>query len=759
MSPNTRCAEKAMKTSFYRQSNRQAMAFLLLIAAIFASVSKISSAQELVDFEKTLPATVVELGDLKSKILNVFNTNEANLSVDQRITEMRKIGIIEARAIAALKAQEPAAVIGLPVEDLPRLRNIYLNAAVGNSGYLAEILEGENRYEEAATVRELVVGFATEQHGAEHWKTNDAQRRLAKTKWLRDAAVELRTDYRNAVALKDKGAQNYSEGKNAEALAALDSAAELLKKIGLDNSDDFSLVLFYRAKSLAGNNQPELAEAAFQQAVEFDTKTLGADNPGVAQTLYALAVFYRSTGQFQKGIDTLERSQQINRAALGENSSPLANDLLGSGILYSDLQDYAAATTNFSAAFQMLVAIGERNSRMAIDILNNQQTVFENGGALKDAETISGLKVEIGSEVYGRNSLETATFFYNHGVILRANGKHDAADEQFTLAKAKFEKFEGYEKDETYITLIDNMAQNYRELGDLKEAEKLARTATEMAATSAGKESLIYAIKSQNLAIILGDLKQHAEAEQRFLETLEILKKIVGTDHREYFTTRSNLGDVFRQQGKFAEAIAIWEETNEQKRKHYGDRDTIYLNSLNMLAEAYEKLAESTATVENAEKAKLIRARVAKLSAASAPAVAETNPGDNSDLPNSNENIPTPTDPPMVEQKPNQPLAPEIITELQTRLDAMIAVTASGDVEKILDDLIPPDLMKQFKDSGEYDEIRSGFAENKLPILIDVLKSVDVKTGELKEDTVHFNNENLRPMSWKKIDGKWYINN
>jgi len=749
-------AEKAMKPSFYRQLIQQAMAFLILIVAVLTSDLGLSVAQDLVEFEKTLPTTVVELGELKSEILNVFNANEADLSVDQRITEMRKIGIIEARAIAALQNQDPAAVVDLPAEDLPRLRNIYLNAAAGNSGYLAEILEGEKRHEEAFAVRELVVAYATEQHGAEHWKTNDAQRRLARTKWLKEATVEQATDYTNAVALKDQGAQNYSAGKNAEALLALDQAAELLEKIGLDNSDDYSLVLFYRAKSLAANNQPELAEAAFQAAVEFDSKVLGQNNPGVAQTLYALAVFYRATGQFQKGVDTLKRSQQINRSALGENSSPLANDLLGSGILYSDLQDYAAATTSFSAAFQMLVAIGERNSRMAIDILNNQQTVFENVGALDDAQTISGLKVEIGSEVFGRNSFEAATFYYNHGVILRANGKYEAADEQFTLAKAKFEKFEGHEQDETYITLIDNMAQNYRELGDLKEAEKLARIATELAATSNGKDSMIYGIKSQNLAIILGDLKQHAEAEQRFLETLEILKKVVGTDHREYFTTRSNLGDVFRQQGKFAEAIAIWEETNEQKRMHYGDRNTIYLNSLNMLAEAYEKLAESTQTPENAEKAKLIRARVAKLSAASAPE--ETNSGieaDHADA-DSNEIIPPPPAPPMVDQ---QPLQPELITELQTRLDEMIAITASGDVDKILNDLIPPDLMKQFQDSGEYDEIRSGFAENKLPVLIDVLKSLDVKSGEEKEDTIYFKNENLRSMSWKKVNGKWYINN
>ena len=77
---------------------------------------------------------------------------------------------------------------------------------------------------------------------------------------------------------------------------------------------------------------------------------------------------------------------------------------------------------------------------------------------------------------------------------------------------------------------------------------------------------------------------KYIEAEKMYRQTLELKKEVLGDDHPDTLGSMNNLALVFRQQGKYAEAEMLQQQTLELTREVLGDNHRSTLDSMNNLA-------------------------------------------------------------------------------------------------------------------------------------------------------------------------------
>ena len=99
-----------------------------------------------------------------------------------------------------------------------------------------------------------------------------------------------------------------------------------------------------------------------------------------------------------------------------------------------------------------------------------------------------------------------------------------------------------------------------------------------------------------NLAFLLEDGGQLGEAEALMREIVEVMRRTLGSEHRNTLASIGSLATILRGQGKLAEAEPLCREELESSRRTLGDAHSSTLTSINNLAlllEAQGKLAEA----------------------------------------------------------------------------------------------------------------------------------------------------------------------
>ena len=95
--------------------------------------------------------------------------------------------------------------------------------------------------------------------------------------------------------------------------------------------------------------------------------------------------------------------------------------------------------------------------------------------------------------------------------------------------------------------------------------------ALEIHRTTLGKEHPAYATDLNNLASVLEDTGQYAEAEPLHRHALEIRRTTLGEEHPDYAASLNNLARVFEATGRYAEAEPLYQQAVEIVRTALGD--------------------------------------------------------------------------------------------------------------------------------------------------------------------------------------------
>ncbi len=118
--------------------------------------------------------------------------------------------------------------------------------------------------------------------------------------------------------------------------------------------------------------------------------------------------------------------------------------------------------------------------------------------------------------------------------------------------------------------VLSTLAQAYRVLGRLDDAERAARGALDRWQNGLGRDHPQAAIAGAVLGGILDAEHRFAEAIPLYRESLRILEQTAGADHSQTLATRNNLATTLHLSGRYAEAVAIHRQILESHRRREG---------------------------------------------------------------------------------------------------------------------------------------------------------------------------------------------
>ncbi len=153
------------------------------------------------------------------------------------------------------------------------------------------------------------------------------------------------------------------------------------------------------------------------------------------------------------------------------------------------------------------------------------------------------------------------------GMHLRMSGDYQEAQEHLEWALSIREQRLGSEHPDV-ATLLNNLAELYREQGKYREAEPLYWRALSIRERSLGSEHTAVATPLNNLANLYSAQGRYEVAEELYQWALDIWERSLGPDHPDVAYPLNNLALLYREQGKYEEAeelyrraLRIWEQS------------------------------------------------------------------------------------------------------------------------------------------------------------------------------------------------------
>jgi len=184
---------------------------------------------------------------------------------------------------------------------------------------------------------------------------------------------------------------------------------------------------------------------------------------------------------------------------------------------------------------------------------------------------------DIFAEIEAKNELavqETARAAFGRGEVAEAEVRWGDA---YTHYKRATDLHETFDHLSAYARMTWRLAKG-------AEAIPLHEKLVDWVKSDHGVESAEYAIRLNNLALVVEAQGRYAEAEGLYRVALEIDRATIGEGHPDYAIDLNNLAGVVRAQGRSAEAEGLYREALEITREAIGEGHPSYAIRLNNLA-------------------------------------------------------------------------------------------------------------------------------------------------------------------------------
>lgn len=278
---------------------------------------------------------------------------------------------------------------------------------------------------------------------------------------------------------------------------------------------------------------------------------------------------------------TLRASRDALRALRGmEYGEFLAPGILiGQGTVYRALGRYPQAERVLRRALRLAV-------RMEDDLL--QASIFSAQAALR---VVAGRRAEAGHlfrqalavrcRVLGRRDAQTAIAANNLAVFLQEEGEPERADR---LLRRVVRIAEAAGQTELLLSARGNLADVFRELGDMEGAERLHREVLETRRRVLGERHPDLGYSFNNLGELYRSLGRYSEAEACFRQALGVWR---GGAAADVATVTSNLALVHEAVGERDEALRLHRRALALRRRALGRGHTDVALTLRYLGDGY----------------------------------------------------------------------------------------------------------------------------------------------------------------------------
>jgi len=148
------------------------------------------------------------------------------------------------------------------------------------------------------------------------------------------------------------------------------------------------------------------------------------------------------------------------------------------------------------------------------------------------------------------------------------------------------------EINESYVTVLENLASIYIQLAQLEKAEPIYIQAAEIRKKVSGESHPDYGKSLNNLAGLYKKMGLYEKAEPFYLEAMVISKKVFGESHADFAISLNNLAALYEDMGQYKKAEPLYSEAMVISKKVFGESHPNYATSLNNLALLYTKMSQ-----------------------------------------------------------------------------------------------------------------------------------------------------------------------
>jgi CHAT domain-containing protein len=178
----------------------------------------------------------------------------------------------------------------------------------------------------------------------------------------------------------------------------------------------------------------------------------------------------------------------------------------------------------------------------------------------------------------------------SQGLLYKTLGQYQKAKSFYEEAIQLMSKQLGeYVKDtEIYLSAVNNLANVYVTLGEPEAAEQRYLETAQMHKKMSGDSSLSYLNTLNNLASLYSNTRQFDKAVQIWQNNLPLVKRVYGTQYPLYISMLINLSNVYFEQESYVKSREMALEAKELQEKQFGKENSTYQTILFNLAHVYQ---------------------------------------------------------------------------------------------------------------------------------------------------------------------------
>jgi serine/threonine protein kinase len=327
------------------------------------------------------------------------------------------------------------------------------------------------------------------------------------------------------------------------------------------------------------------ADTLMSRAVEIRRRVLGPENPDTLQSMNELVYILGMEDRYSEQEKLARQVLDARRRILG----PQHQDTLASLLRLSACLNQEG---HYDESVKLAREVFETRRRVLgpshPDTLNAMQYLsrsLEDAGQYPEAEKMGRELLDLRRSGQGLNFPATVVAESNLGWILYREGRYPEADGFLREAVDTGRRVYGPEHP-MELGLTGRLAINLAAEGRDDEAEKLERETLEIyRGVNGAAESYGALVTEQNLAAILEDEGQYAEAEKLLQSMVETGRRALGPEQPEVLRSMGALGRTLGKEGHLGEAEKMERETIETLRRTVGPEHPTTLQTETYLAE------------------------------------------------------------------------------------------------------------------------------------------------------------------------------
>ena len=304
-----------------------------------------------------------------------------------------------------------------------------------------------------------------------------------------------------------------------------------------------------------------------------------------AEILHKASSYNFLAGRWDDAYPMALEAYDIRRRIMGsENPLTLTVMYIVARCLYTRSK-FKDADSMFQQHFNLAKRIlGSEHQETLRSMASVAMIKFHYKGQLSEGEESYRKILELRERALGLDHPDTLSCMANLGLMLRRQGKHEAAVEMHRKALMHQKKLLGHQHPDTLVSL-DYLSEALTATRDHKTAEEMCRKALQLQESRLGlRHPKTFQIMG-TLAKVLSSQMRYEESEKMYRQVLTIRQEVLGIDHRDTIMNSVFLGGVLESQGMYGQAEELYRESLPGYKITMGSEHPDTINCLLRLAD------------------------------------------------------------------------------------------------------------------------------------------------------------------------------